>query len=784
MTDSSINGNSCAGKVDMAADSNCTSTGIISPNPTAEELQVLAKMEELNRQLEADAKSLNSLSGTSGHSRKSSDTSQISITSATSQLSNNVEEDPEDTWQTWGRIVAEWDVYSKKKTTYVKDMVRKGIPHHFRGLVWQLLGNAHNSAEKEKYADYIKQSSPCEKVIRRDIARTYPEHEFFKEKDGPGQESLFNVMKAYSLHDREVGYCQGSAFIVGLLLMQMPEEEAFAVLVKLMQDYKMREMFKPSMAELGLCIYQLECMVQELLPELHMHFQSQGLHTSMYASSWFLTLYSTSLLLPLAFRVMDVFISEGMEMIFRIAISILQTCKDELMSQDMEGMIRFLQKDMPVFYDNDPELLMNVAYQVKYNGKKMKKLEKEYTAKRTKEQEEMVEIRRLRTENRLLRQRIDHLEQESSSLADRLIQGQVTRAQEAEETFALKRELGAAKQQNQELQKILEDAHEKIKQQNESAGERGSKDADELITVLQEELVNNRLREAELHVVMKELKLKVDELEEANKNLRDIPPDDNVAHLQEELISLKLREAEGALAMKELSQRIDDLSILWEKHLRENHQGENGKKLRDYGRNTLAQLQEDLLTAKLDEAKAAASLIQNSHRLMELETQNQIYLNQIRRQEDELRRLETKIQEADDKDKERQHVIRDQDRKLTDLESKIETDEPLSNEQPCPPQMKEDLMMARIREMERNQHIAELEQKLSSVECKHEELKAVSQLNDNDNEELRELSDRIADYQAEVLQLKAINKKLTLALTINGTNDRIPVAVRNGVSQH
>lgn len=35
------------------------------------------------------------------------------------------------------------------------------------------------------------------------------------------QEALFNVMKAYSLHDREVGYCQGSGFIVGLLLMQV-----------------------------------------------------------------------------------------------------------------------------------------------------------------------------------------------------------------------------------------------------------------------------------------------------------------------------------------------------------------------------------------------------------------------------------------------------------------------------------------------------------------------------------------------------------------------------------
>ena len=41
-------------------------------------------------------------------------------------------------------------------------------------------------------------------MIRRDIARTYPEHALFKQKDGVGQEALFNVMKAYSVHDREV----------------------------------------------------------------------------------------------------------------------------------------------------------------------------------------------------------------------------------------------------------------------------------------------------------------------------------------------------------------------------------------------------------------------------------------------------------------------------------------------------------------------------------------------------------------------------------------------------
>lgn len=32
---------------------------------------------------------------------------------------------------------------------------------------------------------------------------------------------ILGLFQAYSLVDREVGYCQGSAFIVGLLLMQV-----------------------------------------------------------------------------------------------------------------------------------------------------------------------------------------------------------------------------------------------------------------------------------------------------------------------------------------------------------------------------------------------------------------------------------------------------------------------------------------------------------------------------------------------------------------------------------
>ncbi|VDN28220.1 unnamed protein product, partial [Cylicostephanus goldi] len=209
-------------------------------------------------------------------------------------------------------------------------------------------------------------------VIQRDISRTYPEEEFFKD-GGRGQASLFNVIKAYSIHDQEVGYCQGSAFIVGLLLMQMPEEEAFAVLVRLMENYRLRELYKPAMTDLGLCMFQLECLVQEQMPDLHSHFNNMGFDTSMYASSWFLTLFTTSLPVRIANRIMDCFLIEGLEFIFRVAMSILQQARFELLRLDMEGMLKYFQRDMRERFENDADLLIAVANKVHLNARRMRK---------------------------------------------------------------------------------------------------------------------------------------------------------------------------------------------------------------------------------------------------------------------------------------------------------------------------------------------------------------------------------------------------------------------------
>uniref|UniRef100_A0AAX7U1U4 Rab-GAP TBC domain-containing protein n=1 Tax=Astatotilapia calliptera TaxID=8154 RepID=A0AAX7U1U4_ASTCA len=670
--------------------------------------QYLGASLERRKLLETDSKSLRSMNG----SRRNSGSSLVSSSSASSNLSHL----EEDSWILWGRIVNEWEDVRKKKEKQLKDLVRKGIPHHFRAIVWQLLGNAQNMPIKDQYSELLKMTSPCEKLIRRDIARTYPEHEFFKEKDSLGQEVLFNVMKAYSLVDREVGYCQGSAFIVGLLLMQMPEEEAFCVFVKLMQDYRLRELFKPSMAELGLCMYQFEYMIQEQLPELHIHFQAQSFHTSMYASSWFLTIFLTSFPLPVATRIFDIFMCEGLEIVFRVGLAILQMNQAELIQLDMEGMLQHFQKVIPHQLDSGPDKVIQVAYQVKYNAKKMKKLEKEYTTIKTKEMEEQVEIKRLRTENRLLKQRIDTLEK-----------GQVTRAQEAEENYLVKRELATVKQQSEEAGAQLEQAKKTIKQLQQQQQPQG-----ESVLQLERELVQARLKEAESQCALKEMQDKILDMEKRNTSL---PDDTNVARLQEELIGVKLREAEALTGLKELRQQVRDLEDHWQRHL-----ARTASRWKDSSKkNTMSELQDELMSVRLREAEAQAELREMRQRMLELETQNQIHNNQLRRAEQESRSLQERVQKLTTQNKDLNVQLQEIKRRQAEIECKS----------------KEEVMAVRLREADNIAAMAELQQQISELEIQKEEGKVQGQLNHTDSSQyIRDLKDQIAELQHEVRLLK------------------------------
>lgn len=173
----------------------------------------------------------------------------------------------------WNNMLNSWSIVLKRRPKLVLKRLRKGIPHEQRGKVWLTLCRVKEQQQQnpglyERYASSKKSPSKAlqtvQETIEKDIHRTFPRHSLFYDDgneseaefasspvygspldtldrinpyDDPereiveGQASLRRVLKAYSLHDPDVGYCQGMNFIAGMLLTIVSEEEAFWMLV-------------------------------------------------------------------------------------------------------------------------------------------------------------------------------------------------------------------------------------------------------------------------------------------------------------------------------------------------------------------------------------------------------------------------------------------------------------------------------------------------------------------------------------------------------------------------
>lgn len=181
------------------------------------------------------------------------------LASGTGEVSKDCSQDRLDSW---APVINEWQSVGKRPKNLALLIRGGGIPEALRCQLWQKLAYSENRPDlTDKYRILITKETKCEDIILRDVNRTFPAHDFFRD-DGSGQESLYKVSKAYSVYDQEVGYCQGLSFIAASLLLHMPEEEAFSVLVGIMYDYGLRELYKANFENLSLRLFQLTCMLR------------------------------------------------------------------------------------------------------------------------------------------------------------------------------------------------------------------------------------------------------------------------------------------------------------------------------------------------------------------------------------------------------------------------------------------------------------------------------------------------------------------------------------------
>uniref|UniRef100_A0A914DA08 Rab-GAP TBC domain-containing protein n=1 Tax=Acrobeloides nanus TaxID=290746 RepID=A0A914DA08_9BILA len=408
--------------------------------------------------------------------------------------------------------------------------------------------------------------------------------------------------------------------------------------------------------------------------------------------------------------------------------------------------------------------------------------------------------KRLRTENRLLRQRIDYLEHESSALADKLIRGQVDLAQQADNHLNIMHELNLLRDINSDAHRKLEGAYETIRElsskRNEDLSliETGTQVDDttmiEHIHSLQQDMIEAHTKKADLENTVRELKLRIQDLESANKRLKESPPDGGIASIQEELIRVKMREAEASLSLKEMRQRLAELEQHWAKYVAsralngaqsplpqsqsmtsvdtagvsndsraESPQHSpnsstasatqaatpNGtssapqtararlSKLtafigaaagavgastssdaseQGHGSITIKDLEDQLMGLRIREADAIAELKEMRQKVMELETQNHVCTNQLKRQDDEMKRIKEEKEVLSQSEKEAVNHLKEEQRKLLE----VQTD------------LKEKNVMQRLKYTEAIQNIADLKQYIAQLESKSAEKLAHAQV--------------------------------------------------------
>lgn len=131
------------------------------------------------------------------------------------------------------------------------------------------------------------------------------------------------MLSAYALHNPSVGYCQAMNFFAGLLLLMMPEENAFWTLVGIIDDY-FEGYFSQEMIESQVDQLVFEDLMRERFPKLVNHLDYLGVEVAWLSGPWFLSIFVNTLPWESVLRVWDVILFEGNRvMLFRTALALM-----------------------------------------------------------------------------------------------------------------------------------------------------------------------------------------------------------------------------------------------------------------------------------------------------------------------------------------------------------------------------------------------------------------------------------------------------------------------------
>ncbi|KIW98001.1 uncharacterized protein Z519_01585 [Cladophialophora bantiana CBS 173.52] len=187
---------------------------------------------------------------------------------------------------------------TKAKYMHFKALVLAGIPVSLRPKIWAECSGASALRIPGYYEDLVARSREGTDIdpdiasqIKADVHRTLTDNVFFRH--GPGIQRLEELLRAYSLHNPRIGYCQGMNLITAsLLLICATAEDCFWLLVAIIDVILPSQYFSSTLLVARADQVVLRQYVTEVLPKLSAKLDELGVELEACTFHWFLSLYT------------------------------------------------------------------------------------------------------------------------------------------------------------------------------------------------------------------------------------------------------------------------------------------------------------------------------------------------------------------------------------------------------------------------------------------------------------------------------------------------------------
>jgi len=246
------------------------------------------------------------------------------------------------------------DIAAATRDKKLRQLWWHGIPPKLRGRVWAATVGNPLALSKDSYRPYISRARraiaagkfPRQtlELIEDDISGTMPSLRIFDPVHGPLHQDLKDLLCAWTVarSDESMSYVRGASHVAGMLLINMPVEQAFLAFRNLLDRHCLRSFYAGQSDDMEGYYRIFDTLLADIMPKVYYNFQKHHIPPTRYLPDWILPIFLVHLPFDICARIWDIMLLDGDSFLFRAALAVLGVMEGRLYFPDHDELMLVL----------------------------------------------------------------------------------------------------------------------------------------------------------------------------------------------------------------------------------------------------------------------------------------------------------------------------------------------------------------------------------------------------------------------------------------------------------